>query len=213
MDLRNHPDFIKYLNENDQFEVAFHGLYHIHKGPKISVEFQNQSFDEFQWTISEMVKIFDESKIKYVRGICPPSWHAPKDLLKVLKNNNFKFINSSRDIITPISKTATCHMSGLKDTSILYPEFINEKSIVHFPVNFQANSKIERAMEIIENEGLLSIKAHIVPQIANYVAIDGVTDLYMSFLDLLLNEIKSRYGQDIWFTSMGEMTNFIFKNN
>jgi hypothetical protein len=104
-------------------------------------------------------------------------------------------------------------MSGLKDTSILYPEFLNEKSIVHFPINFQANSKIERAMAIIENEGLLSIKAHIVPQIANYVAIDGVTDLYMSFLDLLLNEIKSRYGQDIWFTSMGEMTNFIFKNN
>lgn len=213
MDLRNHPDFVNYLNNYQQFEVAFHGLYHIHKGLKIPVEFQNQSLEEFNWTISEMIKIFDESKINYVKGICPPSWNAPEDLLTVLFEKNINFINSSRDIITPISKSATCNMSGLKNTSILYPELIHNNRIVHFPVNFQANSKIDRAIEIIENEGLLSIKAHIVPQIANYVAVDGVTDLYMSFLDLLLDKIKLKYGQNIWFTSMGEITDYVLKNN
>lgn len=213
MDLRNHPEFVNYLNNNNQFEVAFHGLYHIHKGSKIPVEFQNQKLNEYEQIINEMLKIFEESKVKYVKGICPPSWNAPDDLLKVLSENEIKFINSSRDIFTPISKEATCNMSGLKKTSILYPELIDQQKILHFPVNFQANSTIERAFQIIEHEGLLSIKAHIIPQIANYVAVDGVTDLYMNYLDLLLNQLKNIYGDQIWFTSMGEITEYVFKNN
>lgn len=213
MDLRNHPLFINYLNENKQFEVAFHGLHHVHKGLKIPVEFQNQSESEIELMINKMINIFEESKVNFVRGICPPSWNAPIQLLNVLEKNKIEFINSSRDILTPISKNATCNMSGLNNTSILYPQMINNYSIIHFPVNFQANSRIERAMEIIENDGLLSIKGHIVKSVGSYLAIDGITDLYMNFLDLLFSNIKNKYGNEIWFTSMGEISEYILKNN
>lgn len=213
MDLRNHKEFVKYLNKNKQFEIAFHGLYHVHKGLKIPVEFQNQNRNEFDSLLTEICLIFEDSKVDYVRGICPPGWNAPKDLLDALVDKQVTFINSSRDILTPISENATCEMSGLRDTSILYPTMLCDNKLVHFPANFQANSTVERALDIIEHGGLLSIKAHIVEKIGNYVAVDGVTDLYMNYIDLLLQKIKQTYGDEVWFTSMGEITNYINQNN
>jgi len=213
MDLRNHPKFIDYLNSNPQFEIAYHGLYHIHKGLKIPVEFQNQSKAEFSKIISEMLHIYSDAEVNHVMGICPPGWNAPPELMTVLVENNFEFINSSRDIFTPISREATCDMSGLKGTSLIYPTMVAQDKLIHFPANFQANSGIDRALAIIENGGLLSIKAHIIKQMGTYVAIDGVNQLYMNYLDVLLREIKSRYGDSVWFTSMGKISQYIKQNN
>lgn len=213
MDLRNHPEFVQYLNNHRQFEVALHGLYHVHRGLKIPVEFQNQNKEEFDKIVSEMIHIFDASGINFVNGICPPGWNAPLQLLDVLVEKEINFINSSRDIFTPVCAQATCNMSGLKATSLIYPTLLMGNKLVHFPANFQANSSIERALEIIENGGLLSIKAHIIAQIENYVAIDGVTDLYMNYLDVLITILKNKYGDALWFTSMGEITKYINTNN
>lgn len=213
MDLRNHPEFVQYLNHHRQFEVALHGLYHVHRGLKIPVEFQNQNKEEFDKIVSEMIHIFDASGINFVNGICPPGWNAPLQLLDVLVEKEINFINSSRDIFTPVCAQATCNMSGLKATSLIYPTLLMGNKLVHFPANFQANSSIERALEIIENGGLLSIKAHIIAQIENYVAIDGVTDLYMNYLDVLITILKNKYGDSLWFTSMGEITKYIKTNN
>jgi hypothetical protein len=104
-------------------------------------------------------------------------------------------------------------MSGLKETPLIFPSLLLNQKLIHFPVNFQANSTLNRAIEIIENGGLLSIKAHIIAQMGNYVAIDGVTDLYINYLDALLNILKKQYGKAIWFTSMGEISHFINNNN
>jgi hypothetical protein len=35
----------------------------------------------------------------------------------------------------------------------------------------------------------------------------------MNYLDILIYEIKRRYGDKVWFTSMGEISNYIKKNN
>lgn len=213
MDLRHHPEFIAYLNANPQFEIAYHGLYHVHKGLKIPVEFQNQTQAEFSKIITEMMLIYNEAKVSHVKGICPPGWNAPPELMSVLVEKNFDFINSSRDVFTPISEEATCNMSGLKGTSLLYPCLVANNKLIHFPVNFQANSTIERAIAILENGGLLSIKAHIIKQMHTYVAIDGVNQLYMNYIDVLLREIKSRYGDSVWITSMGKMSKYIKQHN
>lgn len=213
MDLRNHPDFVKYLNRHPQFEVALHGLYHVHKGLKIPVEFQNQSKEKFDEIVSEMIHIFVASGVNFVNGICPPGWNAPPQLLDVLVEKDVNFINSSRDILTPIGAQATCNMSGLKDTALIYPTLLMDNKLIHYPVNFQANSTLERALAIIENDGLLSIKAHIIAQMDNYVAIDGVTSLYMNYLDVLLTNLKKQYGDALWFASMGEITKYITTHN
>lgn len=213
MALNNHPDFVSFMNNNPRLEIALHGLYHIHKGEKLPQEFQNQTEEEFDEIIKEMLRIFDASGIKYVKGICPPSWNAPEKLQNKLITNNIKFVASARDIFTPISKEAKTNMSGLKGLPLIYPTQIKDKKLIHIPSNFQATSEVERAFEIIENGGLLSIKAHIIKNAMGMIALDGVDQLYMNYLDLLLKQIKDKYGNNIWWTSMGEITNYIMENN
>ena len=213
MNLEKHPEFVEFLNSMKSAEVAFHGLYHVHKGLKIPVEFQNQSEKEFREIIKEMLSIFNKSGIHYVKGICPPGWNAPDELLNQLVKENFDFVASARDIFTPIHRDAKTDMSGIKGVSLIRPELIKDGELIHFPTNFQANSTIERAKAIIENSGLLSIKAHIVKSVFGYVAIDGVDELYMNYLDVLLTNLKKDYGDQIWITSMGEISDYINKNN
>ena len=202
-------DFVDYYSNHKQVEIALHGLHHVHKGLKIPVEFQNQSFDICNKLILEMLSIFDNSEIKFVKGFTPPAWNAPENLMKALLQNDIKFLASARDIQTPISANATNIMSGRKNVSILYPEYIENKKIVHFSTNFQATNDYNRAFEIIENNGLLSVKAHIIKHAYGHVSLDGVDDNYMQYLDKLFCEIKSKYGDQIWWTSMGEIANNI----
>lgn len=213
MNLVNHPEFVSYLNNMDQAEIAFHGLYHIHKGLKIPVEFQNQNELEFAEIIREMDRIFKASGIEHVRGICPPGWNAPEPLLNQLVEANFDFVASARDIFTPISKDAVTNMSGIKGEPLIYPSFLKNEKLIHFPTNFQANSTMDRAKEIINAEGLLSIKAHIVKFIFGYTAIDGVDELYMNYLDVLLTNLEEEYGDELWWTSMGEISTYMKNNN
>ena len=213
MNLERHPGFVKFLNEMKQAEIAFHGLYHIHKGLKIPVEFQNQSKKEFKKIIEEMIKIFNHSNLHHVRGICPPGWNAPTTLLKQLIEHEFDFVASARDIFTEIEKDAVNNMSGIKGVSLIRPERIENNKILHLPTNFQANSKIERAKKIIDNSGLLSVKAHMVKSVFGYVAIDGVDELYMNYLDVLFTNLENEYGEDLWWTSMGEISDYVKNNN
>ncbi|WP_029032982.1 DUF2334 domain-containing protein [Salinimicrobium terrae] len=213
MNLERHPEFVEFLNSMKNTEIGFHGLYHVHKGLKIPVEFQNQTKEEFREILKEMQRIFNKSGIEHVKGICPPGWNAPNALLDELIKENFDFIASARDIFTPISRDARTNMSGIKGASLIRPEAIKENKLIHFPTNFQANSKVERAKEIINNSGLLSIKAHIVKSVFGYIAIDGVDELYMNYLDSLLTNLKNEYGDSLWFTSMGEISDYIKKNN
>jgi hypothetical protein len=213
MSLENHPKFVTFLNGLSQVEVAYHGLYHVHKGLKIPVEFQNQSKSEFDTIITEMMRIFKSSNINHVNGICPPGWNAPQQLIEVLNEKQFDFVASSRDVFTPISKNALCNMSGLKNVPLIYPVVLPNTNLVHIPSNFQANTSIDRAIEIIENEGIVSIKAHIIKKVGNYVALDGVDELYMNYLDTVLHILEQKYGDSLWFTSMGEIAQYVKNNN
>lgn len=213
MNLERHPEFVEFLNKMKGAEVGYHGLYHVHKGLKVPVEFQNQTEAEFNILIKEMVRIFNNSKIHHVKGICPPGWNAPDALLNQLINHDFDFVASARDIFSEISAEGKTNMSGIKGVPLIYPARIKDNRIIHFPTNFQANSKIERAQKIIDNSGLLSIKAHIVKSVFGYIAIDGVDELYMNYLDVLLTNLENEYGDDLWWTSMGEISEYIKKNN
>lgn len=213
MNLENHPEFVNFLNTMERAEIAYHGLYHVHKGIKIPVEFQNQTKEEFQNIVTEMVRIFEQSGLDAVKGICPPGWNAPPQFLEVLKELNFDFVASARDIFTPITVDATNKMSGILNVPLIYPCKVANGGITHIPSNFQATSKIERARAILDNGGLLSIKAHIIKSAFGLVALDGVDDIYMNYLDTLLTILESEYGDDIWWTSMGEISEHIKQNN
>ncbi|MBC7640981.1 MAG: DUF2334 domain-containing protein [Flavobacterium sp.] len=205
-------DFVDFYSNHKQVEIALHGLHHVHKGLKIPVEFQEDSYPICNKKIKEIIRIFEKSKVKYVRGFTPPAWNAPENLMKALVHNNIKFLASARDVKSEISKTAVNYMSGRKNVSIVYPELIENGQMVHFASNFQATNDYNRAREIIENNGLLAIKAHMIKEFHGHVSLDGVDDAYMQYLDKLLTEIETKYGDQIWWTSMGEIANKILEN-
>lgn len=209
MRLTNHPAFVEFLNGSKCFEVALHGLYHCHKGRDIYVEFQHETREEFDAIIAEMLSIFNEAGLKYANGICPPGWNAPDPLLDALIDNGIDFVASSRDIFTPVSAEASGEMSGIKGLPLFFPSLIKGGKLAHFPTNFQATSRVERALEIIETGGLLSIKAHII----NDSMLDSAKDVYMNYLDLLFSKLEDKYGDDIAWTTVGDMSRTMKENS
>ncbi len=206
MRLDRHPEFVRYLKQLPRTEVALHGLSHCHKGRQIPVEFQHQSYAEFIAIFQEMMAIFNAARLEFAPGLCPPGWNFPPSLIEAMCDLELSFVNSARDIFTPISDQAVTNMSGLKGVSLIYPQFIQENRLLHITSNFQATSTIDRAIEIIEHGGLLAVKAHIVKQAFGHIALDGMDQLYRNYLDILFTILEDRYGDELYWTSMGELT-------
>ena len=205
MRLSNHPAFVQFLNQLPRVEIALHGLHHVQRGPRVPVEFQNRSAAECRRMVREMIAIFDESGLEYLRGMSPPGWEMTANLARALIDAGITFVSSARDIRTPASRAATTNMSGLKDVSLIYPEHICDDQLLHITSNFQATSPVERALEIIEHGGLLAIKAHAVKSAHGHIALDGLDELYRNYLDLIFTSLEHRYGDSLWWTSMGEV--------
>lgn len=205
MRLSRHPDFVQYLKSLPRTEIALHGLHHVHRGPTVLVEFQQQSSAVCASILRESMRLFEEAGLPYVKGMTPPGWNAPLGLIEAMAQLGFDFLASARDIRTPVSANSVCNMSGLKGVSMLRPEWIAGGRLLHIPANFQATSSIERAHQIVECAGLVSIKAHIVKSAHGHIALDGVDALYMNYLDVLLSRLEDRYGDGLWWTTMGEL--------
>jgi hypothetical protein len=213
MRLINHPAFVRYLRNLPRTEIAFHGLHHVHRGKQIPVEFQDQTIAECQDILTEMVKIFLEVNLPFVQGMNPPGWNLPDNLALGMIATGLKFAASARDIQTPIAKFAKTNMTGLKGVSLIYPELIFNGKLIHFTSNFQATNHIERAIEIIENGGLLAIKVHIVKNAMGHIALDGLDESYRNYLDSIFNKLENLYGDSLWWTSMGEITKYLETKN
>ena len=61
---------------------------------------------------------------------------------------------------------------------MLFPERI-APGLLHIGTNFQATSAAERAFDILQAGGVLSIKAHIAKSVPGHLHLDGVDELYM----------------------------------
>lgn len=205
MRLSRHPEFVRYLKKLERAEVGLHGLHHVHKGVRLPVEFQEQGAAKCTRILSEAIAIFDEAGLDYVRGMNPPGWDLTDSLAEAMLAVGLQFVASARDIVTPVSADALTNMSGLKGVSLIYPERISRGRLLHFTSNFQATSGLERALEIVERGGLLAIKAHAVKNALGHIALDGLDRLYANYLDLVFTILEERYGDSLWWTSMGEV--------
>ena len=199
-----HPEFVAYLKALPRTEIGLHGLHHIHKGPLLHVEFQDESIDEHRRKLRRMLEIFDASGLPYVRGMCPPGWNAPPELLRAMTELGFDFVASARDIKTPIAADAVTAMSGLRGASLIHPTRL-PGGMIHVATNFQATSRWERARQIIELGGLVAVKAHIIKDALGYVALDGIDPVYCNLLDLFFGRLEREYGQSLWWTTPGEI--------
>jgi len=205
MQLDRHPEFVAYLKDMPRTHVGLHGLHHVHRGPKLLVEFQEQSAAECRAILKRALDIFDSAGIEPSPGMCPPAWNAPASLVDAMADLSLTYLASGRDVIHDVSRDATNQMSGLKGTSMIFPQRIAGGRMVHLCSNFAPNNPIDRAFEILDLGGLLEIKSHAIKQAFGYVAIDGFDAHYRNYLDVVLSQIEDRYGDAIWWTSMEEV--------
>ena len=204
MDIRRHPQFVAFLNAMPRTEIAMHGLHHINRGHSISVEFRDREHAACVSMLDEARRIFDQSGLRYVRGLQPPGWDCGPALKRACRDVGIKWLTSARDIRTPVSKNATTAMSGLRGVSMLYPRTV-APNLLHISTNFQATSMPERAFDILDAGGILSIKAHITKVVPGHIHLDGVDDLYMNYLDRLFTDIEQRYGDAIDWTTFDRL--------
>jgi hypothetical protein len=203
--LDRHPEFVAFLNGLEGCEIVPHGLHHAHVGPRRAVEFQDQSEERCAAIVQLGLEIFSAAKLRFVRGYVPPAWNAPQPLIAALSRLDFGFITSARDLRTPVSPGAVTGMSGLTGVSLIHPQTVGDRRLVHLPCNFQATSGIERAAEILELGGMLHIKAHIFKTDGRHVMADGLDDLYCNYLDLLFNALERRFGGQLWWAHLSEV--------
>ena len=204
MDLRNHPQFVAFLNAMPRTEIALHGLHHTNLGRSLSVEFEHRDRAHCAAMLAEALQIFDESGLCYVRGLQPPGWTCSPALQQACRDVGIEWVTSARDIRTPISRDAKTAMSGLGGVSVLFPERIAE-GLLHVTTNFQATSVPERAFDILDAGGVLSIKAHVTKHVPGHTHLDGVDHLYMNYLDRLFGDIEQRYGDTIEWTTLDRL--------
>jgi hypothetical protein len=204
MDLRQHPEFVAFLNAMPRTEIALHGLHHINFGSAVSVEFESRERSECAGMLSEALRIFDESGIRYARGLQPPGWTCGLALQRACRDVGIEWVMSARDIVTPVSTNARTAMSGLNGASLLFPDRIAD-GLLHISTNFQATSAPERAFDILEAGGVLSVKAHITKYVPGHVHLDGMDHLYANYLDRLFDDIEQRYGDAIEWTTLGRL--------
>jgi hypothetical protein len=203
MRLDRHPAFVAFLKSLPGVEIVPHGLHHVQRGPRVPLEFEQASYDACRTALTRAAEIMAAAGIAPANGHSPPGWCAPPALLRAMKDAGQIFVASARDVITPVAPNAITAMSGLTGQPLIFPGWV--EGLIHIPTNFQATNDVGRALEILESGGLLSVKAHIIKSVGGYTALDGLDRLYTNYLDALFGICRDRFGDGIWWASMGEI--------
>ncbi len=214
------PDFVAYLNGLPRTDCAVHGLHHAHPGPRLAMEFQQQSRRKCRALVREARRIFVAAGLHHVPGFAAPAWNTPPALCAALAEENYRFVASARDLDTPVSAAARTAGNGLRGASLIQPTWVAcalpeegadgsavPRRLVHFATNFQATSPPGRARAIVEAGGLLCIKAHVFKTGGGITMLDGLDDDYCAYLERLWRELDDRYGESLWWTSLEEVAN------
>lgn len=203
--LSRHPEFVAYLKSLPQVDCALHGLHHINKGFNIMEEFRGRGRAECQTMLAKALEIFAQVQLPRPTGMCPPGWSLSDDLAEAMIAVGLQFVASARDIRMPIARDAVNTMSGRPGVSLIYPQWIMQHRLLHFATNFQATSTYDRAEQIIELNGLVAIKAHIIKKACGHVALDGMDKAYRDYLHQLFCRLEDRFAESLWWTSMAQI--------
>jgi hypothetical protein len=205
MRLDRHPGFVAYLRSLPRTEVALHGYQHVHRGRSIPVEFQEQSERECLAMLRAGRDIFTAAGLPPPAGLAPPGWNAPPALVAAAPKAGLSYLASARDVMTPVAPDAVTAMTGLRGVPLARPCVLAGGRLVHIPTNFQATSEPERAFQVLDSGGLLSIKAHIIKHSEGHVSLDGLDHAYRHYLHLLFRRIEERYGDRVWWATLAEL--------
>ena len=148
--------------------------------------------------------IFDGAGLAWSHGFQPPGWHAA-GAAQGVRRRRLSWVASGRDLRSPIRPDAKLAEGlGLVGASLMYPERTAE-GLVHFSSNFQATTEPERAFRILDEGGVLAVKAHATKYVPGHIHHDGVDRLYMNYLDRLFCDMEDRCGDAVDWTTMGRI--------
>lgn len=201
--LDRHPRFVDFLRRLESVEICLHGLHHVKRGLPLHVELRDADRSRARRTIRRAQRIFARAGLPTVPGFAPPGWHLSRPLALALADRGLRFVASARDLETVPSPDARTHGDGLRGAPLQAPSRLTPSGLLHFPVNYQATSTPERAFRILDTGGLLSIKAHVEKRVLDHVLADGLDEEYRGHLDQLFSALEDRYGESLWWTSMG----------
>lgn len=205
MRLDRHPNFISYLRQLPRTEIAAHGLEHVGKGLEVIKEFALLDSQECIRRLRQIKKIFEDAGLGQPQGFAPPGWALTEPLLTALASENYQFICSARDLKTDFSLDALSCGAGSHGLSLFAPAYLDQTPIVHMAANWSVNSSFERAQQIIEGGGMLSIKAHMIKDFFGHKSLDGLDKSYSQYLSRLFTHLENRYGESIWWATMSEV--------
>lgn len=205
LSLVRHPDFVAYIKSLPRTEVALHGLHHVQRGRNNANEFAGLDAEACGVLLDRSICLFREANLPFIPGLCPPAWACTPSLEEAMRERGLSFVASARDLTTAVSSAAKSDMTGIKGVSLVYPDILPNSKLIHFTTNFQATSAIDRALEIVEVGGLLSIKAHMTKNMSGHIQLDGLDDLYRNYLDSVCLVLRARFGDGLWWTSMGQI--------
>ena len=208
MRLDRHPEFVRYVKSLPRTDLAPHGLHHVSR--RIGPEFQRLSSEECRRILLEVIAIFESAGLGRPAGFLPPFWDLTPPLIDACLEVGMRWVGGGRDLLTAPSDEATANMNGPRGVSMMHPTLIGPTlagrgRLVHLTANFQATSDVDRAFAILDQGGVLSVKAHIVKRLGANVALDGMDEVYRAYLDALFRLIKERYGSSVWFASTDEI--------
>lgn len=205
MALDRHAAFSSFLQNLNHVEIAMHGLHHVQRGPNVPVEYQAKGMRASIRSIERGLEIFERAGFEPVRGFGPPAWCAPDALVSALERSGFRYFSASRDLESTVNLNALNAGSGRSDVYAFRPSPVDDHQLLHIPINFQATSSFDRAYQILEQGGLLSIKAHAIENAFGHIALDALNERYVERLIGLFSRVHERFGDSTWFATFGEI--------
>ena len=209
MRLDRHPQFTSFVGGLERTELALHGLSHVHRGPRLPVEFQDQPAGQCAAMLREALAIFADAGLPTPTGMTPPAWNAPPPLIEAMEAVGLAYVASACDILAPVEIDAMNSGSGLRGVPAFRPSILPKRRLVHIPTNYRATSTWDRAARILECGGLLSVKAHVVKDALGVVALDGLDQQYEDHLHSLFERVQGDFGDSVWWGSMGDVAGVV----
>lgn len=203
--LERHASFVKLICSLPRVEIASHGLYHIQRGLHYAQEFAKLDRKECFRRLGMIESIFKRAGLPKPLGFAPPGWGYSDVLLESLVQYGYRYVACSRDLNSPIKPNALTNGHGICGVSLTRPQRLHGLPLIHIPCNWSATSTIERAEQIIECGGVLSIKAHAIKKMGSYVSKDGLDESYCDYLDCLFTHLRVTYGDQLWCATMKEV--------
>ena len=172
------------------FSMELHGYYHFNFIKANAEEFLFLPENEIEVRINNSIKLFEEAGFYQPRVLSPPGWAATSELLSVLKKKKIAIAGNmhnsdkmSRENIGP----------GLKASPL---EVQNINGVVNVPRNWDIhNDGIDKAEQLIESSGFLSIHSHY----ENIGVTNGIIKENIDNLKTMLDSVQNNYDLDFKF--------------